>query len=46
VRPTILIVDDHEAFRAAARSLLEAEGFAMVGEAADGPRCARRGPNA
>jgi DNA-binding NarL/FixJ family response regulator len=31
-----MIVDDHEAFRAAARSLLEAEGFAVVGEAADG----------
>jgi DNA-binding NarL/FixJ family response regulator len=37
VRRTALIVDDHEEFRAAARSLLEAEGFAVVGEAADGP---------
>jgi DNA-binding NarL/FixJ family response regulator len=36
VRPTILIVDDHEAFRASARALLEAEGFDVVGEAADG----------
>lgn len=35
--PTVLIVDDHEGFRAAARSLLEAEGFDVVGEAADGP---------
>jgi CheY-like chemotaxis protein len=37
VRPTVLIVDDHEEFRTAARALLEAEGFAVVGEAADGP---------
>jgi DNA-binding NarL/FixJ family response regulator len=36
VRPTVLIVDDHEAFRASARELLEAEGFDVVGEAADG----------
>jgi DNA-binding NarL/FixJ family response regulator len=36
VRPTVLIVDDHGEFRAAARALLEAEGFAVVGEAADG----------
>ena len=36
VRPTVLIVDDHEGFRAAARALLEAEGFDVVGEAADG----------
>jgi DNA-binding NarL/FixJ family response regulator len=35
-RPTVLIVDDHEAFRVAARSLLESEGFTVVGEAADG----------
>jgi DNA-binding NarL/FixJ family response regulator len=35
VRPTVLIVDDHEAFRASARALLEAEGFDVVGEAAD-----------
>jgi DNA-binding NarL/FixJ family response regulator len=32
----VLIVDDHAAFRAAARSLLEADGFEVVGEAADG----------
>jgi DNA-binding NarL/FixJ family response regulator len=37
VRPTVLIVDDHEEFRASARALLEAEGFAVVGEAANGP---------
>jgi DNA-binding NarL/FixJ family response regulator len=36
VRPTVLIVDDHAAFRASARALLEAEGFQVVGEAADG----------
>lgn len=36
VRPTVLIVDDHEAFRASARALLEADGFDVVGESADG----------
>jgi DNA-binding NarL/FixJ family response regulator len=36
VRPTVLIVDDHAAFRASARALLEAEGFEVVGEAGDG----------
>ena len=36
VRPTVLIVDDHPDFRASARALLEAEGFAVVGEAASG----------
>jgi DNA-binding NarL/FixJ family response regulator len=33
---TVLIVDDHPGFRSAARALLEAEGFEVVGEAADG----------
>jgi DNA-binding NarL/FixJ family response regulator len=33
---TVLIVDDHEGFRATARALLEADGFDVVGEAADG----------
>lgn len=33
---SILIVDDHEPFRASARRLLEAEGFNVVGEAVDG----------
>ena len=33
---TVLIVDDHPSFRASARMLLEAEGFEVVGEAADG----------
>jgi DNA-binding NarL/FixJ family response regulator len=32
----VLIVDDHPSFRASARTLLEAEGFDVVGEAADG----------
>ena len=36
VRRTVLIVDDHEGFRGAARALLEAEGFHVVGEAVDG----------
>ena len=33
---TVLIVDDHPSFRATARLLLEAEGYTVVGEAADG----------
>jgi DNA-binding NarL/FixJ family response regulator len=36
VRPTVLIVDDHEGFRTSARALLEADGFDVVGESADG----------
>ena len=36
MRPTILIVDDHAGFRDAARALLQAEGFDVVGEAVDG----------
>ena len=36
MRPTVLIVDDHAAFRASARALLQAEGFEVVGEAGDG----------
>lgn len=36
VRPTLVIVDDHAGFREAARALLEAEGFEVVGEAEDG----------
>lgn len=36
VRPTVLIVDDHEAFRTSARALLEADGFDVVGESRDG----------
>lgn len=33
---TVLIVDDHPSFRASARAILEAEGFDVVGELADG----------
>lgn len=33
---TVLIVDDHPGFRASARRMLEASGYAVVGEAADG----------
>ena len=33
--PTVLIVDDHEGFRASARDMLEAEGFSVVGVASD-----------
>jgi two-component system nitrate/nitrite response regulator NarL len=36
MRHSVLIVDDHAAFRASAGALLEAEGFHIVGEAADG----------
>jgi DNA-binding NarL/FixJ family response regulator len=36
MRPTVLIVDDHAAFRTSARALLQAEGFDVVGEAANG----------
>jgi DNA-binding NarL/FixJ family response regulator len=32
---TILIVDDHNGFRARSRELLESEGFEVVGEAVD-----------
>jgi DNA-binding NarL/FixJ family response regulator len=35
VRPTLVIVDDHAEFRASARALLEADGFDVIGEAAD-----------
>jgi DNA-binding NarL/FixJ family response regulator len=33
---TALIVDDHPSFRASARAMLEAEGFDVLGELADG----------
>jgi DNA-binding NarL/FixJ family response regulator len=36
VRTTVLIVDDHEDFRRSAAALLSAEGFDVVGAAADG----------
>jgi DNA-binding NarL/FixJ family response regulator len=40
VTRTVLIVDDHAPFRARARELLDAEGFRVVGEAADGTEAA------
>jgi DNA-binding NarL/FixJ family response regulator len=33
---TVLIVDDHEGFRSSARTLLETDGFEVVGDAANG----------
>ena len=33
---SVLIVDDHPSFRASARRMLEANGYSVVGEAADG----------
>jgi DNA-binding NarL/FixJ family response regulator len=32
---TVLLVDDHDGFRASVRQLLEEEGFEVVGEASD-----------
>lgn len=46
---TVLIVDDHDDFRAAARAILELDGFIVVGDAADGvaavAECARVRPD-
>jgi DNA-binding NarL/FixJ family response regulator len=36
VKETVLIVDDHAAFRRSARLLLEADGYEVIGEAEDG----------
>jgi DNA-binding NarL/FixJ family response regulator len=36
---TVLIVDDHDGFRARVRRMLESDGYAVVGEAADGAGC-------
>lgn len=36
VPTSVLIVDDHPSFRASARRMLEASGYTVVGEAADG----------
>jgi DNA-binding NarL/FixJ family response regulator len=33
--PSVLIVDDHRSFRDAARALLEADGFDVLGDASD-----------
>src|SRR5919204_5357810 len=41
VTVTVLIVDDHPSFRASARTLLEAEGYEVVGEAEDGASAVR-----
>jgi DNA-binding NarL/FixJ family response regulator len=38
---TVLIVDDHAGFRASARRMLEAGGFEIAGEAADGAAALR-----
>lgn len=38
---SVLIVDDHLSFRRSARALLEAEGFRVVGAAADGAEALR-----
>jgi DNA-binding NarL/FixJ family response regulator len=36
VSSSVLIVDDHKGFRVWARAFLEAQGYRVVGEAADG----------
>lgn len=36
MRRTVLIVDDHEGFRASARRVLESEGYSVIAEAGDG----------
>jgi two-component system response regulator EvgA len=38
---SVLIVDDHDVFRAYARALLQSEGFEVVGEAEDGASALR-----
>jgi DNA-binding NarL/FixJ family response regulator len=35
VRTTVLVVDDHASFRAAAAALLQADGYDVVGQACD-----------
>ena len=42
MRPSVLIVDDHEDFRTSARTLLELQGFDVVADVEDGDG-ARRG---
>lgn len=39
---TVLIVDDHPAIRASIRIILEAEGYKVIGESADGVDCLRK----
>ena len=41
MRSSVLIVDDHDGFRARARTLLEAAGYDVVGEAVDGESALR-----
>jgi DNA-binding NarL/FixJ family response regulator len=41
VRKRVLIVDDHQPFRAVARELLEGAGYAVAGEAADAAEALR-----
>jgi DNA-binding NarL/FixJ family response regulator len=36
--PTVLIIDDHAAFRAGVGALLAADGYHVIGEAGDGRR--------
>jgi DNA-binding NarL/FixJ family response regulator len=36
MRPSVVIVDDHADFRDSAAALLEADGFDVIGQAADG----------
>lgn len=36
IRPTVLVVDDHDGFRLRARRLLERAGYDVIGEAIDG----------
>jgi DNA-binding NarL/FixJ family response regulator len=36
VSPTVLIIDDHAAFRVGVRALLAADGYDVIGEASDG----------
>jgi DNA-binding NarL/FixJ family response regulator len=38
---SVLIVDDHDTFRALARAVLEANGYTVAGEAADGASALR-----
>ncbi len=38
---TVLLVDDHAAFRRSARALLAVEGFDVIGEAGDGVEALR-----
>ena len=41
MRTTVLIVDDHDDFRRSAAALLNAEGFEVIGDVADGESAAK-----